>query len=210
MAPIRRRKINVSLLIPFAIVALVFGVLIWKKMQDSREQHPVPQASQTESTRKVVLFFVAEGVGLAREARELPSCSDTEACVKELLDELFSGPVGELDEALPEGAELTGVRLEGDLAVVDVTRAFASDLPSGSSAEMLAVYSVINTVCFNYPQITRVLITVEGNGNTVLKHLDLTDPLPPDYSLVREATSTNSSAAPVTPPAPAAKKKGQP
>ena len=124
MAPIRRRKINISLLIPFAIVALVFGALIWKKMQDSREPHPVPQVNQTDSTRKVVLFFVAEGAGLAREARELPSCTDTEACVKDLLDELFSGPVGELDEALPEGAELTGVRLEGDLAVVDVDQGF--------------------------------------------------------------------------------------
>jgi hypothetical protein len=209
MAPIRRRKINVSLLIPFAIVALVFGILIWKKMQDSREPYPVPQASQTDTTRKVVLFFVNEGAGLAREARELPSCTDTEACVKELLDELFSGPVGELDGALPEGAELTGVRLEGDQAVVDVSSAFASDLPSGSSAEMLAVYSIINTVCFNYPQITRVLITVEGNRKTVLKHLDLSDPLTPDYSLEREATSTGA-AVPVTTPAPAARKKGQP
>jgi hypothetical protein len=70
---------------------------------------------------------------------------------------------------------------------------------------MLAVYSIINSVCFNYPQITRVWITVEGNQKTLLKHLDLSDPLPPDYSLEHEATSTNSTA-PVTPPAPAAKK----
>ena len=205
MAPVRRRKISISLLIPFAIVALVFGALIWKKMQASQEPHPVPQVNQEAATRKVVLFFVADGTRLAREARELPSCTDTEACVKELLDELFGGPLGDLDEALPEGAELTGVRLEGDLAVVDVSRAFATDLPAGSSAEMLAVYSIINSVCFNYPQITRVWITVEGNQKTVLKHLDLSDPLPPDYSLEHEATSTNS-AAPVAPPAPAAKK----
>ena len=205
MAPVRRRKISISLLIPFAIIALVFGALIWKKMQASHEQHPVPQVNQADSTRKVVLFFAADGSRLAREARELPSCPDTEACVKDLLDELFSGPVGELDEALPEGAELTGVRLEGDLAFVDVSRAFATDLMSGSSAEMLAVYSIINSVCFNYPQITRVWITVEGDRKTTLRHLDLSDPLPPDYSLEREEISTTSPA-PVTPPAPAAKK----
>jgi len=207
MAPIRRRKISISLLIPFAIIALVFGALIWKKMQDSRELHPVPQVDQPATIRKGVLFFVADGTRLAREARELPSCTDAETCVKDLLDELFSGPVGDLDEALPEGALLTGVRLEGDLAVVDVTKPFATELPSGSSAEMLAVYSIINTVCFNYPQVTRVRITVEGAPAT-LNHLDLTDPLPPDYSLERESTPTNM-AAPVTPPAPAAK-KGQP
>jgi hypothetical protein len=205
MAPIRRRKISISLLIPFAIVAMVFGVLIWKKMQDSSELHPVPQVNQPAAIRKGVLFFVADGTRLAREARELPSCSDSETCVKDLLDELFSGPVGELDEALPKGAQLTSIRLQGDQAVVDVTKAFATDLPAGSSAEMLAVYSIIDTVCFNYPQIARVRITVEGAATT-LNHLDLRDPLPPDYSLEREATSTNSSV-PVPPPAPAAKKE---
>jgi hypothetical protein len=204
MAPIRRKKISISLLIPFAIVAMFFGALIWKKMQASRELHPVPQVNEPAAIRKGVLFFVADGTRLAREARELPSCTDTETCVKDLLDELFSGPVGDLDEALPEGAELTGVRLEGDLAVVDVTKAFETDLPAGSSAEMLAVYSIINTVCFNYPQVARVRIMVEGSAPT-LKHLDLSDPLPPDYTLEREATSTNS-AVPVIPPVPAAKK----
>ena len=204
MATVRRRKISISILIPFVIVAMVFGVLLWKKMQASLEPHPVPQVHQPDVARKGVLFFVADGTRLAREARELPSCTDTETCVKDLLDELFSGPLGDLEEALPEGAVLTGVRLEGNLAVVDVTRAFATDLPAGSSAEMLAVYSIIDTVCFNFPQIARVRITVEGAA-AGLNHLDLTDPLPPDYSLEQETTSTNS-AVPVSPSAPAAKK----
>lgn len=205
MAPIRRRKISISILIPFAIVALVFGTLIWKKMQRSHESHPLPQVNQPAATRLGVLFFVADGTRLAREARELPSCTDSETCVKVLLDELFSGPVGELDAALPEGALLNGVRLEGDLAVVDVSKGFVTDLPAGSSAEMLAVYSIINTVCFNYPKIAQVRITIEGAAAT-LKHLDLRDPLPPEYSLEREEASTNSTA-PVIPPAPAAKKE---
>jgi Sporulation and spore germination len=204
MAPVRRRKISISLLIPFVLVAMVFGALIWKKMQDSRELHSAQQASQPDAARKGVLFFVADGARLGREARELPACTDTETCVRDLLEELFSGPVGDLDEALPEGALLTGVRLEGDQAVVDVSRAFSTDLPAGSSAEMLAVYSIINTVCFNFPQIARVRITVEGAAAS-LSHLDLSDALPPDYSLEREPTST-TSAVPVTPPAPAAKK----
>jgi len=207
MAPIRRRKINISLLIPFAVVALVFGWLVWQKTQDSREIHPLPQVDQPTATRKVVLFFVVDGVGLAPEARELPSCSEAEVCVKELLDGLFNGPVGNLDAALPEGALLAGVHLEGELAVVDVTRAFASKLPVGSSAEMLAVYSIVNTVCFNYPQITRVRITIDG-ATSNLNHLDLSEPLLPDYSLEREKTPINS-AVPPTPAVPT-EKKGHP
>ena len=186
MASVHRRKISISLLIPFAIVAMLFGGLIWKKMQHSRELQPVPQVNQPAAARKGVLFFVAGGTRLAREARELESCSDTTECVKGLLDELFSGPVGDMDAALPETAAVVAIRLEGDLAVIDLTKPFVSDMPAGSSAEMLAVYSIVNTVCINYPQIARVRITVEGDAKANLNHLDLTDPLTPDYALEQE------------------------
>jgi spore germination protein GerM len=205
MAPNRRRKINISLLIPFAIVAMVFGALIWKKMQNSRELRPVPQVNQPAAARKGVLFFVADGTRLAREARELDSCGAAADCVKDLLDELFSGPVGDLNEALPEAAAVSAVRLEGDLAVVDLTRQFVSDMPVGSSAEMLAVYSIVNTVCVNYPHIARVRITVEGDATAKLNHLDLSEPLVPDYSLEQEPAATKS-AEPASVPATAAKK----
>jgi hypothetical protein len=209
MAPLHRRKINISLLIPCAIVALVFGGLIWKKMQDSREARPVPQADQSSATRKVVLFFVSDDARLAREGREIEACSEAAECVKDLLDELFSGPVGDLHEALPEGSAVSSVRLEGDLAMVDLTGTFASELPSGSSAEMLAVYSIVNTVCVNHPGISRVWITVDGNRKTVLNHLDLSDPLPPDYSLERDGTAVTNPV-PAATTAPAATKKGHP
>jgi hypothetical protein len=208
MASLRRRKISISLLIPFAIVALVFGALIWKKMQDSRDVQPVPLAGEPAATRRVVLFFAADDARLAREGRELEACGETAECVKVLLDELFSGPVGDSHETIPEGAAVNAVRLEGDLAVVDLSAPFAGELPPGSSAEMLAVYSIVNTVCVNYPGISRVKLTVEGNQKTVLRHLDLSNPLTPDFSLERDGTSTNS-AEPSTGTAPA-HKKGHP
>lgn len=194
----QRKKISISLLIPFVIVALVFGGLIWKKMRASREVQPVPQVTEPAAARKGVLFFVTDGVKLVREARGLEACGETQECLKDLLDELFSGPVGDFDEAIPETANLKGVRIEGDLAIVDVSQAFASDLPAGSSAEMLAVYSIVDTVCVNYPQITRVKITVEGNDKTQLRHLDLSEPLPPDFSLEQSAPPVDGGQAPPT------------
>jgi hypothetical protein len=205
MQIIRRRKINISLLIPFVIVALVFGVLIWKKMRASREVRPVPQVVEPATARKGVLFFVTEGTSLAREARELGACGETQECLKDLLDELFSGPVGDLDEALPESSSVKSVRIAGDLAVVDLNQAFATDLAAGSSAEMLAVYSIVDTVCANYPQFARVKVTVEGNEKTLLRHLDLSDPLQPDYSLEQSPTPVDGSRTTPT-PAPAVQK----
>lgn len=193
MAPQQRKRINISLLIPFLVIAVFFGTMIWQKYRDSRLVPVTPQVQPSVGKRTAVLFFVADGVRLAREARELDPCDDAAACLSDVLEELLNGPVGEFDESLPEGTVVNSVRIDGDLAGIDLNRAFVDALPSGSSAEMLAVYSIVNTVAANFPQITKVMLTVEGSQSPNLKHLDLSDPLIPDYSL--EQTPKADSAA---------------
>ena len=190
MQPVRRKRSSINLLVPFLIIALVFGALLWNKYRATRMINPKPTAQSGLGKRTVVLFFVDGGSRLAREARELDQCADTTACLKDTLDELFYGPLGELDEALPEGSVVNAVRIEGDSAVVDVNRSFVDEMPSGSSAEMMAVYSIVNTVCLNFPKITGVRLTVAGDGKVALEHLDLSDPLAADYTL--EAVPTPS------------------
>lgn len=196
MSPARRKRNKINLLVPFVIIALVFGVLLWNKHRTTRMIHPTPTAQHSLGKRTAVLFFVADGSRLAREARELDSCSDITVCVKETLDELFYGPLGDLDEALPEGAVVNSVRIEGDAAVVDVSRVFVEAMPSGSSAEMMAVYSIVDTICLNFPKISRVRLTVEGEGKIALEHLDLSDPLTADYTLEAPGPSAASTLQP--------------
>lgn len=202
----RRKRSNISLLIPFLVIALVFGGLIWQKYRTSREVPPKPHVMQPSGVRTGVLFFVADGTRLAREAREMGPCNETTACVKGVLDELFSGPVGKLDEALPEGSGFNSVQVNGTTAVVDLNKNFAAELPSGSSSEMLAVYSIVDTVCANFPQITQVKLNIEGAAGARLNHLDLSQPLDPNYDLEHEpaAEDTGKAAQPATP------KKGTP
>ena len=182
MAPLRRKRSKINLLIPFAIIALVFGTILWNKHRTSRLVTIPPQVSPSTEKRSVILFFVADGSRLAREARKLDSCQSAEDCVKETLVELFNGPFGHLDEALPDGLLLNSVRIEGGVAFVDMNKTFAEAMLSGSSAEMTAVYSIVNTVCFNFPEITRVKLTVEYGNTPIMKHLDLSAPLLPDYT----------------------------
>jgi hypothetical protein len=196
MPLIRHKRINIGLVLPFLLIALVFGGMFWHKYQTSRKIPPAPHVRQPSGTRTAVLFFVADGSRLAREARELEPCSETGVCIKDTLDALLSGSLGDYDEAIPESAALNGVRIEGTTAVVDLSQGFATDLPSGSSAEMLAVYSLVDTICTNYPQISQVKLTVEGNGSTVLGHLDLSKPLAPDYSLEQAPGQAPETAAP--------------
>ena len=178
-----RKKITVSILVPFLVFILFFSIMIWQKYRSSHEVLDVPPQQSGEGKRSATLFFAAEGTRLAREAREIEPCGDDTVCLESVLDELLNGPVGEYEKTLPEGVAVTAVRIEGNLATVEFNRAFIDELLSGSSAEMLAVYSVVDTVAANFQQIQKVKINVDGNSGVILKHLDLSDPLDPDYSL---------------------------
>ena len=179
-APNKRKSLNI--LIPFLIIALVFGALVWKKHLASVPS-PEHNIKNAVGSQKVVLFFVADGSSLGRESRDIEPCADKTECLRDVLEELFSGPVSDLNDAMPEGAMINSVQVYGDMAVIDVNSNFASEMPSGSSAEMMAVYSIVNTVSANFPQINSVKLNVEGDRNKVLRHIDLSDPFKADYTL---------------------------
>lgn len=183
MAAYQQKKIKISIMIPFLVFILFFSIMIWQKYRSSRELPVTPPQQQAEGFRSVTLFFAADGTRLAREARTIEPCDDNNSCLKSILDELLSGPVGEFEEALPEGTSVDEAHIEGDQAIIELNSTFSDAMLSGSSAEMLAVYSLVNTVAVNFPQIQSVKLNINGNEETILRHLDLSDPLQPDYSL---------------------------
>jgi hypothetical protein len=201
MATQRKKKITVSILVPFLVFFIFFTIMLWQKYRSSRD---VPQVIQVEpgspvaGSRQVTLFFVAGGTSLARETREIEQCEEAAVCLKSVLDELLNGSVGELEEALPAGTAVETVRIDGNQAVIDLNATFAEAMVSGSSAEMMAVYSLVNSAALNFPNIQNVKLNVAGDTHKVLHHLDLSEPLAPDYSL--EQQSNAGIVKPVTTP----------
>jgi hypothetical protein len=64
--------------------------------------------------------------------------------------------------------------LNGDLAVVDTNSAFADSHPSGVMVEDFTLFSMIETLALNVPEIKRVKIIVNGRERgTLAGHADL-------------------------------------
>jgi spore germination protein GerM len=183
MATQSRKKVSIGVLIPFLLFILFFSGMIWQKYRLSREVPVGPPLQITEGKRSITLFFALPGTRLVREKREIEPCDNDNACLKSVLDELLGGPVGEYDEAVPEGTSVESIRIEDTQATIDFNRAFSEGMLPGSSAEMLAVYSVVNTVAVNFPRIENVKIVVDGNSGVILRHVDLSEPILPDFSL---------------------------
>ena len=184
--PQRRRTGRLLLLVAFLGCAAALGFLMIKKY-DERSQAPTPPAAiQTEAPafRVVVLFFSApDGSGLVRESREIDACADQVDCIRAIVTELVRGPLGELEPTLPQTV-VNGISVANGIATIDLGEGFATGLPGGSSSEMAAAYSIVNSIAVNIPGITGVKFLIDGRVTATLKgNLDLRNPLSPDFSL---------------------------
>jgi spore germination protein GerM len=177
-----RRELSV-LFIAFIICAAVLGALMVKKYE-ARHQQPAAHPQQ-EGTLLVTLFFASpDGAKLVREGREIDSCADSADCVESVVGELINGPLGDLSPTLPDTTSVNAVQVNGDLAMVDLDEEMIKDLPGGSNAEMMAIYSIIDSIAVNFPRIKQVKLLFNGKTVDTLKgHLDLRMPLAPDYTL---------------------------
>lgn len=175
-----RRRIGADVVVPFVLVALVFGGLVWQKYREAGQLPDAPPGQQGAAAVQKVVLLYANGQGqLEREAREVERCEERNSCLRALLEELFSGPISDLDNMYPEWTTVNGVTIENGLAMIDLGSDFVDGLAAGSSAEMLAVYGIVNTVCANLPEVKQVQISIDGNRQARLRHLDLSRPLIP-------------------------------
>jgi hypothetical protein len=185
-----KRKKNVGgkylLIVAFLAAATILGTLMLHKYLTRVPSPPLPARQEPAGTYSVSLFFASPDSGvLVRETREIGACSgDLSGCVRDVLDELANGPLGDLAPTIPVNSIFRSVHIQGDMALVNLGKEFIEGLPKGSSAELMAAYSIVNTISLNFPSIKRVKFQVEGADVTTFSgHLDLRKPLEPDFRL---------------------------
>jgi hypothetical protein len=153
----------------------------------------------------VRLYFEApDREGLLPEDREVAFSADLPRQLRTVVEELAKGSTTGLVSTLPAGTRVLEVFVQArGVAWVDLSSEATSNFPGGSRAEMLTVYSVVNTIVTNFPTVSRVRIIVNDQPVTSLGgHVDLSRPLPPDMTLVALPTPGLSAAETSPPPVP--------
>ncbi|NWG02048.1 MAG: GerMN domain-containing protein [Syntrophaceae bacterium] len=138
--------------------------------------------------REVLLYFSdAEGEYLIGEKRRILKKNDAKEEAKETIRELINGPKGKLIRTLPPRTKLLGFQINDEgLAKVNFNQSLSKDHPGGSTAEMMTVYSIVNSLVLNFPQIKRVQILVEGRPvETITGHLSLKQPISSKPDLIK-------------------------
>jgi sporulation and spore germination protein len=178
-----------SFVLGFALALLLGGGLWWWLASrgglrgGGREEEAAGQAGERVGFQ---LYFPAGG-GLRAEPRELQVTEAPKNRIRRVVEALLAGPKSpDLSRPFPVGVTLGGVQLSGDgIAYVDLRWPDHPDPPpSGSTEEIQRVYSIVDSVALNVPQVSRVVLLWNGvQRDTFSGHLDLSRPLAPDRAL---------------------------
>jgi spore germination protein GerM len=155
-------------------------------------QSPKPEEPQNQRKINVKLYFANDdSTQLIPEERSIVYHDGLSAQANEILQELIKGPEGDLAATIPTDTKLLDIFMSKDgVAYVDFSQELSSGTPGGSLAEMSTVFSIVDTLTLNFPQIKGVQILVNDQAvDTLNGHVDLSRPLHQDLSMVRHEPS---------------------
>jgi spore germination protein GerM len=112
---------------------------------------------------------------------------------REIIEALVEGPKGRLTQTVPSGTKVLAVYLaEEGIVYVDFNRALKDNHPGGTLSELLTIYSLVNTLSLNMPEIEAVKILMAGReAKTLAGHIDIRFPIRPNMLMVASQMSNH-------------------
>ena len=163
---------------------------IFKKSPTLEQLDPKVRVPGTQQPGKslVHLYFAdKENSFLIAEERVLLRSDDPAEFGKTIIESLIRGPQEELMRTIPAEAALRALYVTQDgTAYVDFTEAVKENHPGGSKSELMTIYSIVNSLILNIPEIDAVKILIGGTESmTLAGHIDLRFPFKADMLLIR-------------------------
>ena len=136
------------------LVLIGIGLIILFHQQILKSIKPLFERWSILVERKEVLLYFSDSEGeyLIGEKREILKKKIVKEEAKEVVIELIKGPKVKLIPTLPPRTKLLTLQInDAGVARVNFNPALSKDHPGGSSAEMMTVYSIVNSLALNFP-----------------------------------------------------------
>jgi spore germination protein GerM len=182
-------------LIVYALVcSILTGITVYGVMMLIPEKRSIPLGRQPVEREKhgktdVYLYFgVATDTLLVAEKRVVDGAADPTTLAKNIIDALISGPADKnLVRTLPEGTACGAFYVTDEgVAYADFSGQIRDRHPGGAESELLAIYSIVNSLVLNVDQIKKVKILIEGSeAGTMAGHIDLRHPFSANMRMIR-------------------------
>ena len=184
------RRYSLAALMVFCVIAGGFLAYSYKVFYstgakdeiESRKFLPKPARVRTH------LYFLGPNHRfLKAEERALVQQTGVVERASSILHALIEGPRGDLLPTIPAETGLLALYVTQDgIAYVDLDRAISDKHPGGSLSEMFTIFSIVNTLALNIPEIEAVKILIEGReAKTLAGHIDIRFPFVPNMLMIK-------------------------
>jgi len=170
----------------FTIVILTLLVASFIYYKYHKKIYPILSTGEKEKVVVDLYFAEPNTDHLIREKRKVEAYGDLTSQAKQVILGLIKGPETNLTGTIPPGTTLRGLSINHDgIAFVNFSSELTSRHPGGSSAELLTIYSIVNSLILNFKGIEKVQILVEGKKvETVAGHIFAMMPFEADMKIV--------------------------
>jgi spore germination protein GerM len=189
ITPVQWSLFGLSVVVVIVLAVVLFRGEGGEKIKVATEVSPAesePEAVPPGKAKTVTLFFLSEEDSLLHaEEREILAGSSITGEAEQVVEALIRGSEKGFVNPLPPETLLRQIFVTKEgVAYVDFSKDIMENHPSGSSAELGTVYSIVNTLAYNFKPIKKVFILVEGSEKETLGgHINLNQAFVPQFSL---------------------------
>lgn len=184
----KKKNILIRKILILAVLLIAITVLLTSCNKNTDENNVEEVVESTESVAEGVVYSKVyfpdhENTYLYMELKYINKATVEEA-VSKVFDELKTGPEQEkLYAIISEDVNVLSVKIEENICTVDLSSGFITSNSDSSRKEMMALYSIVNSICA-LPGIDQVKINVEGNECATLGEYTLKDNFEADQNIV--------------------------
>lgn len=174
------------------IAAVVYAVFFYMSEKPQTAKLPTrtlqePDSPRLEKSPANLYFADKENSFLVAEKRIIARAEGTEAFGTAIINALIEGPPQNLLRTVPSDTNLRAFYITKDgTAYADMSKAVSEGHPGGAESELMTIYSIVNSLILNIPEIKTVKFLIEGQEPmTLAGHIDLRFPFKANRMLVR-------------------------
>jgi len=150
-----------------------------------RDSDFVFDADSLESDEEYITLYFSDENGeyLSSEVRKI-KVPKGEVMEKLIVSQLLEGPKNEKNlQVIPSGTKIISVETKEGVCFVNLSKEFITKHPGGTSAEIMTVYSIVNSLT-ELLNVNRVQFLIDGEIKELFNHIVINEPLERDTSYI--------------------------
>lgn len=173
------RKGTGKLIAALLVIAVLAGGYLLYRVITKPVLKPVP------AKELITLYFYNPDTDtLKPEQRTVAATTGVLDKCRTIVSELEHGSIAGLESPIPHDVKVNNATLQPNgILNLDLTGNLVMETPEGSSAEIAAIYAIVNSIAKNIKGVKAVQLTIDGKTlQTLETHIEIDRPIVPDYT----------------------------